>query len=438
MSMRHGGAILDQKLRSGKPLSGMRAAMTEEVTGSPGQKKWGLRLLPLVVIFLFCSLPAFGTTITAASCSQTDVQNAVNSAVSGDTVIVRGACSVSWGSAVTISPSQGITIQASGSVTLNGFGFLDSYVGPGSFVRITGFTFTSPGDGNGTPQAIILGNDAASATPRIDHNTFTNTAQSIFIGIYGLGSALIDHNTFTGGGASEEIHVYGTGSNTDASGWTDSVTPGGPTMVFIEDNTFGNFSTNTICSGLESYYGARTVIRHNTFNYCQIDQHGTAGAIGARWWEAYDNVFNTPNGQNNCCLITMRAGSGVIWGNTANGANTGGGTIEVYEEDSGYPALYQVGRGINQELSPAYIWGNGSIPVFSGTSNVVEGRDYVITTNQPASLERCERSTDAGTSSSCSTMYSYVPYTYPHPLQGGSAPVQSSLAPPTGLKASAQ
>lgn len=388
-------------------------------------------LLVLAGLFLLAT-GARATTITAASCSLANVQTAVNSAVTGDTVVVPGTCSVSWASAVTIGDTQGITIQASGSVTLTNFGFTMAYVG--APVRITGFTFTSLGDGGGHARAIIQGGDLASSLFRIDHNTFTNGGQSVFIEIYGYGPSLVDHNTFTGGAASEEIHVRGSGNDSDATGWTINVTPGGSLQTYIEDNTFNTSSTSIYCSGIQSYEGARTVVRHNTFNYCQVDQHGTCGAINARWWEIYSNTFHAM-GQNQAAYMALRGGSGVVWGNTAPDANTGAGSLELTEDcTSGtYPLNYQVGRGINEKYSPAYLWGNDATltaHITSGSSYVNSPPDYLVSVSQPGGLKRCQLTTDIGTSSTCSTTYNYTPY--PYPYLGGATFQITSLSQSSG------
>jgi hypothetical protein len=365
--------------------------------------------------------------VFAASCSQADVQNAINEASTGETVNVPGPCSVAWASAVDIPATKGITVKAGGTVTITStVGFtLESNASAES--RITGFNFT--GSSSNPPDINIhVTTTPSSSACRVDHNTFTNSGLNIFVEVDGQGPCLVDHNTFTSGPASEMIHVLGANAGSNA-GWVDDVAPGGPQMVFIEDNTFTNSGTSTICSAVESYYGSRTVFRHNTLSFCQVDQHGTAGAVGARWWEVYDNDFYTPPGENQCCLITMRGGTGVIWENTTSGSNTHTGAgIDLYEEDTGtWPLAYQVGSGINGvtnghnscaagtlNSSPAYIWGNASsMSVGSQTPTiVVQGRDYFSSATQPATLLRQQLSTD-----SCSTSYDYVPYTYPHPLQ---------------------
>jgi hypothetical protein len=397
-----------------------------------------------VVILLLWAPASHAATITAASCSQTDVQNAVNSTASGDTVRTPGPCTSSWGSRVSLPSSKGITVDGGGNTTLTMYGFTINQNSSAS-TRVTGFTFT-----NGVPAAndyaIVVNGSPSSAAGRIDHNSFpATTSNNTFINISGNGPFLIDHNTFSSSGAPNEmIHNVGMGSS-DASGWADNVVPGSAAMVFIEDNTFtynpsGSPAYYYGSSAVQSYYGARTVFRHNTLNMMQIDFHGTAGMIGARWAEVYENTFNTgvPNAsQSN--YIVIRGGSGVIFNNHHTGVNCGDnscGNISLYEEDPPpYPATYQPGRGLNQAYSPIYIWGNDSTMPAGGDGNLVlPNRDFFVSSTQPSSMIRCEAAADGGSSggTTCPTTFSYTPYTYPHPLQGtGTAP--SAPSAPTNL-----
>src|SRR4029079_14210956 len=131
----------------------------------------------------------------------------------------------------------------------------------------------------------------------------------VMVRVHGNGPGLIDHNTFEAAdGPNEMIHNEGLGAFEDG-GWSDDVTPGGPDMVFIEDNTFffdieafNDTPPNYFwgASAVQSYYGARTVFRHNVCDNTQVDQHGTPGMIGARWWEIYENTFHTGNGASQC------------------------------------------------------------------------------------------------------------------------------------------
>ena len=57
-------------------------------------------------------------------------------------------------------------------------------------------------------------------------------------------------------------------------------------------------------------------------------------------------------------IICLRAGSGIVYGNSCSNV-----TLAMMEEDSGYPANYQIGRGINQTLDPARYWSNTGLTV---------------------------------------------------------------------------
>jgi hypothetical protein len=407
------------------------------------------KILLLTAIIIACgtAAPRAGAcsgaspTWTAASAAASDVQSCVSAASNGDTILVPSG-TVSYSGAVDIPSSKCITINGQGGVTITNSPAFTMEASTSCESRITGFTFTGSSSNPPGTDVNVTSTTSTSAY-RIDHNTFTNSAQSIFLAVSGNGPGLLDHNTFTGGGASEDIHNLGMGAGSEA-GWQDTVVPGGSQMVFIEDNTFNDSDSNVINSGIESYYGARTVLRHNTFNFTQIDQHGTAGNVGARWWEAYDNTFNNQN-QNQCCYITMRGGTGVIWGNTATGNNQGSGSIDLYYEESGtWPQAWQPGSGINGyttphgscgslNSAPAYVWGNSSnMPVSSQTPSLVElNRDYFVSASQPSSMQWEEASGD-----SCSTTYNYTPYVYPHPLQNAGG--QTSVAPPSNLTATVQ
>ena len=73
-----------------------------------------LFLLSFVLVsalFIVSPEPAHAATITAPTCNQTDVQNAINAAVDGDTVMIpAGMCN--WVSTLTIN--KAITLQGAG------------------------------------------------------------------------------------------------------------------------------------------------------------------------------------------------------------------------------------------------------------------------------------------------------------------------------------
>ena len=218
---------------------------------------------------------------------------------------------------------------------------------------------------------------------------------------------------------------YGAGSGSgDPAGWAVNVTPGSLDALYVENCGFYLNNTNasppTIydygTTAIQSYYGARTVFRYNFLWMVQTDQHGTAGSVGARWWELYGNTNYTVSNGAQDKYYGIRGGSGVIFNNWKIGfPNGGNGGISLYEEDNGYPALYQIGRGKDQVLDPAYVWNNQNSPsdanglkiTGGGSANVQLNRDFFLTTKP-----------------------SYTPATFPHPSTPGvvdtTAPLFSS------------
>lgn len=396
-------------------------------------------MIRYLICVLCLSVAAGATTITISACTSAAFTTAIGTAVTGDTVARTGPpCSSAWAARVVIPPSKGITIDGGGNTTLTSWGFA---IQQGtSTTRVTGFISTNSSVASNQATWVADG-VPGNAAYRIDHNTFNGT-DSTFLTVAGNGPGLIDHNAFNmNNGPSEVIHNEGVGFGNDA-GWTDSLTPGSSAMVFIEDNTFVSTWNFTVASAIQSYYGARTVVRHNDFTNFVVDQHGTPGNVGARWWEIYENRFFANQPPSICCAMNLRAGSGVIFNNTRV---TGSAGIDLFEEDTGCSpspsnptgtygptcqvAKYQIGSGINGHTdghatcsggtinsSPVYIWGEGSWTAGSQTNNVRLGRDYFQSASQPATMSRMEVTGDT-----CATTYTYAPFTYPHPLQGSAA-----------------
>jgi hypothetical protein len=374
--------------------------------------------LTLGLLVALLSLRVRAKVVIANGCGSDVVQAAIDAARDGDTVVLPGPCSATWNTTVNVPGTKGILLDGSGVTIERGSvgdddGILSVSLNTTTATRVTGFAFVFKA-GQDVPNGLFIAVQAAGfdgyPTYRLDHLTFTaEGALGTAIAVQ-ASQGLIDHCAFTwtaiNGG--EMIHNLGyLAENTQ--GWTSiDITPGGADAVYIEDNVFNNrISDNPAYywggSAAQSYYGARTVFRHNLCNNCQIDQHGTAGAVGARWWEIYENTFNTTdlNGAQSDYIV-LRGGSGVVFNNHVAGfANNGAGAIHMYEEDPGYPALYQVGRGKNQLSAPAYLWGNDSAMAISSDDprQIALDRDYYLTPRP-----------------------GYAPYTYPHPLTASSAP----------------
>lgn len=333
--------------------------------------------------------------------SASDTQSKINSASNGDTVLLPSGGSYTWSASVEMPSSKYITLDLNGStVTISGSGItfqIDGHatglnrVTNGSVVRGSGFNqyqgpFQVAGDG-----------------VRVDHITFTGS--DVLVDIWSTGSGVMDHCTFSGlDGAQEFIHVNGYGAG-NTTGWSVDVYPGSDDMFYFEDCTFTTSSGEANCAWIQGYYGCRVAFRYNLFNYVSVDMHGTAGNVGARWWEGYNNTFTNTASQNQHWTFSMRAGSGVLF----NNASVGGRTLNIglCEEDTGYPALYQIGRGKNQALDPVYAWGNTGGTEVSINSCDAPEVDGMVQLNRDVYE---------------SARPGYSAYTYPHPLAGGEEP----------------
>ncbi len=377
-----------------------------------------IRILLLITTLCVATGELHAATVSAADCSSASVQSAISAASNGDTVLVASPSgSATWTSAVSLSSSKYLTLDLNGcTITLSGSSGRFSIsahatgnnrVTNATFIRGSGFDqYSGPFEINDSP---------TGAAVRVDHITFRGS--NVLIDMLGKGAGLMDHCNFVGlTFAQEFIHILGwdAGSTT---GWTTVVDVGGPGLFYVEDSTFTSASSQGGVAWIQGYYGARVVFRHNVFDFVSIDMHGTAGSVGARWWEVYENTWqNTVKGQNGGWATSMRAGSGVIFNNKVVSGNF---DIGLCEEDSGYPALYQIGRGINQTSDPAYVWNN---------------------TGMSLALNQCDAPESAGMVALNRDVYAsarpgYTAYVYPHPLSSGvsTPPPPPPPMPPTAL-----
>ncbi len=279
--------------------------------------------------------------IRATDCSRASVQAAIDIAINGDTVELPAPCSSTWSSTVTII-GKGITLDGKGAI-IAGSG-VSFWPIAAAGVRVTNFTFTCNCTVLGTG-----GSSLSAARWRVDHTTFSGngSAGGVLIDL-DVPPGVFDHNTFAPmSGAQEFAHIVGYHAGV-TTGWTNAHVPGSDEAIYFEDNTFTTNPGDPNNAWLQAYYGARTVVRYNTFNHTAFDNHGTTGMVGGRWYEIYNNTYTGIVGAPS----NIRAGGGLVWG------NKGVGTHYFCEEDSGYPALYQVGRGQNQVLFPVYTFLN--------------------------------------------------------------------------------
>ena len=302
---------------------------------------------------------------------------------------------------------------------------------------------------------------------RIDHIawSYPSCAQNIAIMIDGITWGLLDHNSFTNAGNAIFIRSFAEGTD-EVNPWPPDGSPGmggyswllplnlgTDEAVYVEDNSF-TMGTGCYMGVGDMYYGGRMVFRHNQVLNAYWQNHATrswerGGSIKA---EIYNNDFNATD-SNWYRAIHIRSGTGVVFNNTlrgnfttmqvdnqrSNGQNTSnpfgacnGSSPWDGNQQAGWPCLDQIGRSTGQYPSqpsvPLYVWNNGSsngchtggscnnnrTMSDDGDAKVQPGRDYINngTTPKPG----------------------YSALTYPHPLQGSGEQPILAPAPPSNLR----
>jgi hypothetical protein len=434
------------------------------------------RYCKLALIFLLLCLsitifsPKANAQTKAASCSQADVQTAINTVSSGATVTVpAGTCT--WTNVITVT--RAIHLQGAGvgsTVITGGIAYTPVSGEEGKTFEINGFTF------QGTGRKFDTTGWARGSTPitglKIHDNAF-NGATERAIALAGFEFGVFYNNTFDSNFIS--VSVIGVG-------WAGESYPhvfGSANYPYFEDNTFGN-GTGEFVS--ETGQGGRLSMRHNTItgyacSGCEVfDVHGDqntgggtisseyyhntidVGASGTYRWMHHrggqavimnnsvsrDVAFNFTEyrswGGNGICTaypVTLNSS-----GNTCSPAN-GTTCIEKQINNSFY--FNNMAGGSQQ--TPTYSSGNGgscgSDPPWGDNQYIQQNREFWLPSFGPeASLPTtCTAgntfygSTDTDKIFKCTATNSwslfYQPYTYPHPLRrSGSA---SAPNPPTNL-----
>jgi hypothetical protein len=410
------------------------------------------RLMPplqfLVAIWLIGAATAHAATITATTCSASNVQSSLNAAANGDTVVIpNGSCT--WTTGVTTSKQVIITGQSKGSVIItHGAGAVNLFsitTGFAFSTEIRNITFlVSSGDGG---RYLDIGGDGK--VPLV-HDNYFRVPDFVLIHAIRLSRSggIFWNNTFesldatgTSGSSGSGSGVFQLNNDSGGSSWTTASTMGkadttGTANTYIEDNTFSNLHQQAI----DIDNNARAVIRHNILNDSTIVSHGAdTSTDGARHVEVYDNIFvfhaSGSNGPITYPLAVnrwwyIRGGTGLITDNVIPDITSPMWgpkeefvfTVQNLRRDAGpnpcrtsYPAPHQVGQshdGSAPITEPLYIWNNTGFqnpgdedyspnecgPGAPTTSSFVQpGRDYVVGSPKPG----------------------YTKYSYPHPLRGG-------------------
>jgi len=384
--------------------------------------------------------PMSGNTVTAVSCSLSDVQSAVNAVSEGGTVLIpNGTCAWSGGISTTkqiiiraqnYTPTPGGTAARSVTITNNSSSPLFSMQSGNNYhVGVGGIRFN---EGTGDANAIRF-TGSGSKVPLLFDSYFQNKSRfgsaadvALITWLAQGGVAwniIIDGTGFGDGGdpgpaiASVSIHFKSPRS------WYTSSTMGmldtnGAVNVYFEDSKF----INTGGGDLDD--AARVVMRHSVFDGSVWITHGFTSSYGGRHWESYNNTYQVTSALRNHAgrYFWVRAGHGIFTDNVVNNAsvpqNYGSPSLFVIGDNTSpgsYPMSRQPGwghNGVTDVSDPIYSWNNTGTQANSfGFQN---GWDSIVKTGRDVFV-------NAGAKPG------YSKYTYPHPAR---AAVESGTTPP--------
>lgn len=319
-------------------------------------KKW------LIIGFsLMCPVVASAQTINAASCSQSDVQIALNLVSLATATVNIPACTATpWASNINFaipSITTKLTIQGqttctgSGDPASNNLACTDNTIiqdnsagtfllaisgGNSSSLRLTGLTFQVGTGALKDPGGLNI----AVGSLRVDHNHFngnvSGTSGSNFLYWGGCTNGVADHNIFDNGtqtgfaSRQENGNTCGGKQNGDFP-WSQVSPFGTQGSAVFEANLFLNGQAAGASQMNDCVFGGNVTVRFNTLqNGAHLQTHPTGhdggDDRGCRSTEVYKNVWNfTLSGQIGNTLFFYSAGAGLWWGNTTNQFNTTSG-----------------------------------------------------------------------------------------------------------------
>jgi hypothetical protein len=324
----------------------------------------------------------------AANGSNSDIQFAIDSARSGDVVLVP-AGDYQWSANVTIPDHKKITLKGAGIdatiIRNTGSTALKLNIGHSGSI-ISGFTFYD----------IYI--NAGLGEPRIHHNKFYSTTGKQGSGVaftsanfseYDAPQGLVDNNQFY----NCRVVVLAGRTLMANTQWTLPLNLGSKDhAVYVEDNKFYRVYPHA-GNAIDSNYGAGYVFRYNsiygTGAYQNLMAHSIQGNNrAARRWEIYGNLNHTEVSTYNIPYF-LRGGSGVVLYNkttglwkknkigldnvrSASAKGSGGicnGTAswDGNQDAQGYPCRDQIGRGPDSVLwvaSPAGPYTQALMPAY--------------------------------------------------------------------------
>lgn len=449
--------------------------------------RYSLFFLLIVFFGLFgLAKSSQGATIIAASCSQADVQTAVDSASDGDVVAMpagnctwaaRGGSGAGSKNGLYINNKQiylkgagkNLTVITDGTTSSDWNAGLIYITGSKNF-EISDFTIT--GHVYHGISAYISARDW-----KIHDMKLVGKTNQKLTGIYieGINNGTPYGIVYKCEFIDSKVDYMGRGT----ADWLTDSPLGTANTNFIEDCTFSRTADD---SGLavDSNNGGRWVVRHNTFDDTHVFAHalGTAPR-GSRFYEIYNNVFRAMLFNDNG-WIGINSGSAVVYNNEVRvntgktfwyfdielqyerscPYGTGSGFVDYgtgydwhtnylcdgsYASDGnlggGYPCRDQPGRGKDlgvypsaQTDYPVYIWSNYKYSGLTGDNGktLVGGHVYNSEVPPPQGCANAAVQTQINRDWYESEL-SYTPYPYPHPLRAEAMPDTTPPSPPSGV-----
>ncbi len=296
-----------------------------------------------------------GSTINAASCSQSDVQTALNSVTSNTAVVTIPSGTCHWtGQLVTIVPSVNTNLTIQGSTTVNCTGtpgtsgysctptdntiIVDDYTSSASiwvinmssnsscplscYFRMTGFTM-EVGAGTAKDNGEITFN-GPSDNFRLDHYHWNGGGGVIMGRLFGEFRGVLDHFYCENGGQciifsnnNDDSIGYGDGS------WTAPTNFGSSDFMFMEDFVMSGGLLEDCDTGGRFVARYGNVLNPTTVYSAVLHTHGTktpAGrGRGCRAYEAYHLYFQGPAAPLYAAMSSA-GGPSLVWNiNLASG-----------------------------------------------------------------------------------------------------------------------
>ncbi len=294
-----------------------------------------------LILSALLSTEVQASTINAASCSSSDVQTAISSAGSGDTVNVpAGTCT--WTAQVSVPTAitlQGQTVcTGSGDPSVGSISCTDNTVinigiaqglhvqaPSGGVVTVTGFTFIA---GYATYNGNIdLQGQHGQVGFRFHHNHVQMpTSSAVAVTAYD-GYGLIDNNYFqdnvSSGAGAVPLNFGGDFTTRGYQNWNDPTNLGTNQAIYAEANYYTTSHQSTE-GFFDAYYGAKMVVRYNTIVGNEMGGwHGTdsgqyrSPVLG----EIYNNSISDSSGTT-MGLMGIRGGMLLFYNNSIGGSNS--------------------------------------------------------------------------------------------------------------------